>query len=206
MLGNSLNVNLVPEQYQPEASVRDRLLAGTFVGGAILLVAAATLGLYFYQQRLQSKAESIDKQMSQVNQEIASRERDDLGDALVLQQRTSDVKRVLDQHVYWDVFFQKLEGVTLPTVAYSSMSVDVAGSVTLAAQAKTYNDVGAQLLTYQRATDFITTVSISAATKVSVTSGTPQPSPPPGQPAQPAQSLVSFSVSMRVDPALFYRR
>lgn len=206
MLGSALNVNLVPEQYQPEASVKDRILAGSIVGGAIVLVAAVAVGLYFYQQSLQNKSQTIDQQISLVNQEIASRERDDLGDALVLQQRTSDVKRVLDQHVYWDAFFQKLEGVTLPTVAYSSMSVDVAGSVTLAAQAKTYNDVGAQLLTYQRAKDFISDVTISAATKVSVASGTPQPSPPPGQRAQPPQSLVSFSVSMRVDPTLFYRR
>ena len=204
--GVSMNVNLVPEQYQPEASAKDRIFAGSFVGGAVLLVALATLGLFFYQQRLQSKVQAIDDETIQVNGEISIRERDDLTDALVMQQRTSDVKRVLDQHVYWDVFFEKLEGVTLPTVAYSTMSVDVAGSVTLAAQAKTYNDVGAQLLTYQRAKDFITDVTISAATKTSASSGSAQNNTPPGQPAQAPQSLVSFSVSMRVDPALFYRR
>jgi len=199
-------VNLVPEQYQPEASVRDRVFAASLVGGAALLVVVAALGLYFYQQRLQTKVASIDQQILQVNQEVASRERDDMTDAIVLQQRTGDVKRVLDQHVYWDVFFQKLEGVTLPTVAYSSMSVDVAGSVTLMAQAKTYDDVGAQLLTYQQAKDFITEVNITAATKTSSSSGTPRTGTPPGQTAQPTQSLVTFSVSMRVNPALFYHR
>lgn len=206
LLGASLNVNLVPEQYQPEASVRDRILAASFVGGALLIVAGVAIGLYFYQQRLQDKVAAVDSQTEQVNVEIANRERDDLNDALVLQQRTSDVKRVLDQHVYWDAFFQKLEGVTLPTVAYSNMSVDVAGSVTLVALAKTYNDVGAQLLTYQRATDFITDVKISGATKVSVAASSSQTGTPPGQQAPANQSLVSFSVSMRVNPTLFYRR
>jgi Tfp pilus assembly protein PilN len=205
-LGNSLNVNLVPEQYQPEASVRDRVFAASLVGGAVLLVVVAALGLYFYQQRLETKVASIDQQILLVNQEVTSRERDDMNDAIILQQRTGDVKRVLDQHVYWDVFFQKLEGVTLPTVAYTTMSVDVAGSVTLMAQAKTYDDVGAQLLTYQQAKDFITEVNISAATKVSSSPATSRTGTPPGQTAQPPQSLVTFSVSMRVNPALFYHR
>lgn len=205
MLGASLNVNLVPEQYQPEASVRDRILAASFVGGAVLIVVGISLGLYFYQQRLQDKVAAVDRETEQVNVEITNRERDDLNDAIVLQQRTSDVKRVLDQHVYWDAFFQKLEAVTLPTVAYSTMSADVSGSVTLVAQAKTYNDVGAQLLTYQRAKDFITDVKISGATKVSAPAATPQGGTPPGQ-TPTSQSLVSFSVSMRVSPTLFYRR
>jgi hypothetical protein len=204
MLGVSLNVNLVPEQYQPEASARDRILAASFVGGALLLVVMVTLGLYFYEQRLQSKVASVDQQTLQVAKDIADRERDDLADALVLQQRTADVKRVLDQHVYWDAFFQKLESVTLPTVAYATMSVDVSGSVTLQAQAKTYNDVGAQLLTYQGAKDFITDVTITTATKSATT--LPAGSTPPGQTAQSAPSSVSFSVSLHVDPSLFYRR
>lgn len=203
MLGASLNVNLVPEQYQPEASVKDRILAVSFVGGAVLIIVAATVSLYFYQKQLQNKVQAVDQQILQVNQEIASREREDLSDALVLQQRTNDVKRVLDQHVYWDAFFQKLEGITLPSVAYSSMSVDVGGSVTLVAQAQSYNDVGAQLLTYQRAKDFITDVTISSASQTS--SSTPG-STPPGQTAQQTRSLVSFSVSMRVNPIIFYRR
>lgn len=206
MFGGSLNVNLVPEQYQPEASVRERLLAGVFVGGAMLLVAVAVLGLHLYQGQLESKVQSIDDQLFAVNDEINTRERDDLGDAMVLQQRTGDVKRVLDQHVYWDVFFQKLEDVTLPSVAYTTMSVDVAGSVTLGAQAKTFNDVGAQLLTYQRAKDFITDVTISGATKAASAAAAPPASSPPGQSAPASQSVVSFSVTMRVNPVIFYRR
>ncbi len=205
VLGQGLNVNLVPEEFQPEVSPRNRLFALITVGSAILLVTAVSLGLYFYQRNLENKVQRVDEQYQQALHAAREYETVDLQDALVLKQRANDVRTLLSQHVYWDEFFKRLEAVTLPNVAYSSMSVDISGTVTLNATAKSFNDVGDQLLTFQRATDFITDVTISTATRSTQSTGGSPSATPPGQTAPTAEPLVTFSISMHVVPTIFYR-
>jgi len=203
MLGNSLNVNLVPERYQPEASVKERLLAATFVAGAALLVAAVSIGLYFYQRTLQTKVNTVEDEIQQVSASIRSIETIELQEAQILSARTADVKRALDQHVYWDMFFKNLESVTLPGVSYSSMNVDVSGTVSISGMALTYEDVGNQLLTFQKAKDFITDVTITSGTLVQQSQDTQ--TSPSGTTA-PVQTRVTFNATLRVNPTVFYRR
>ena len=175
------------------------------VGSAVLLVALVGVGLFFYQRSLENKVQRVDDELQQAKHAAREYESVDLQDALVLRQRTSDVRMLLSQHVYWDAFFKKLEAVTLPSVAYASMSVDISGTVTLSATARSYNDVGDQLLTYQRATDFITDVTISTATLATPTTTGAAANVPPGQTVGDPDSVVTFSVSMHVLPTIFYR-
>ena len=201
ILGAGLNVNLVPEEYQPEAPDKDKRVAIIAIGAAMLVVAAATVGLNLYRSSLNQKIATLKSEGETLAQQIAVLESGPLKDADVLRQRSTDVTYVLNQHVYWGAFFEKLEAVTLPTVAYGSMSVDVSGSVSLSAVATSFDEVGKQLLTYQNAKDFITEATILSATKAEQAAT----APPPGQAAGPATSVVSFSVSLRVSPAIFYR-
>lgn len=200
IVGAGLNVNLVPQEYQPEAPSKNRFIAAVAVGVAVVLVAGATVGLSLYRRTLDKKIADLDAKSAAIGQQISALESGPLQQALVLRQRTADVTKALDQHVYWDRFFEQIEGVTLPTVAYSSMSVDIAGSVTLAATATSFDEVGKQLLAFQQATSFITQATILSATKVSATSGQAAP----GQNAPTPRELVSFSASLRVVPQIFY--
>lgn len=200
ILGAGLNVNLVPVEYQPEAPARDRLIALIAVGAAILLVVGTTVGLSLYRKSLDQKINDLVTKTSALSQQISSLETGPLQQANVLRQRTADVTKALDQHVYWDTFFSELESVTLPTVAYTTMSADVAGSVTMSATATSFDEVGKQLLTYQKATNFITQATILSATKVS--GGTTEAAP--GQTPQSAKELAAFTVSLRVTPQTFY--
>lgn len=200
ILGAGLNVNLVPQEYQPEGPSRNRLYAAMSIGIAVLLIAGTTIGLGIYERSLDAKIANLDTEIAALGQQVSVLESGPLQQASVLRQRTTDITKALDQHVYWDQFFEKIESVTLPTVSYGNMSVDVAGSVSMSATATTFDEVGKQLLTYQKATDFILQATILSATKVT---SAPTTDVPPGQTATP-KSQVTFSVSLRVNPKVFY--
>ncbi len=199
-MGSGLNVNLVPVEYQPEAPARDRLIALVAVGVAVLLVAGTTIGLTWYRKSLDEKINDIETKTAALTQQISALESGPLQQANVLRQRTADVTKALDQHVYWDSFFTELEAVTLPSVAYTTMSADVSGSVTMSAVATSFDEVGKQLLTYQKATNFITQATILSATKVAGTASEAAP----GEAQQNPKDLAAFSVSLRVTPQTFY--
>lgn len=199
-MGAGLNVNLVPQEYQPEAPSKNRLVALIAVSIAVVLVGGATIGLTLYRKSLDKKIADLDALSASVGQQISALESGPLQQALVLRQRTTEVTKALDQHVYWDTFFANLEAVTLPTVAYTSMSADVGGSVTMAATATSFDEVGKQLLTYQQATSFITQATILSATKATASASQTAP----GQSAVPTREIVTFSVSLRVAPQTFY--
>jgi Tfp pilus assembly protein PilN len=196
--GGGLDVNLVPEEYQPEVTPKDKLIFGLSIGVALVLVAAIVVGLQLYSKRVEARVANVQAELDTITVSVSALESGTLGRAQVLQRLTGDVRRILDQHVYWDGFFQKLEAVTLPSVTYTNMSVDVSGTVTLSAVAKTYNDVGDQLLTMQQAKDFITDVTITSGTKSSAAT--------PGAPGQSTTAeVVTFSISLRVVPTVFYQ-
>lgn len=191
----------MPQEYQPEGPSRNRLIAAIIVAAAVVLVAGTTIGLGIYQRSLDAKIADLDTEIAALGQQVSVLESGPLQQASVLRQRTADITKALDQHVYWDQFFTQIEGVTLPTVSYGNISVDVAGSVSMSATATTFDEVGKQLLTYQKATDFILQATILSATKVSSAAATDTP---PGQAAAAPKSQVSFSVSLRVNPKVFY--
>ncbi len=193
-----LDVNLVPEEYQPEVTPKDKAIFGLSIGVALVLVAAIIIGLQLYTQRVEERVANVQEQLDATSASISGLESSTLGRAQVLQRLTGDVKKILDQHVYWDTFFQKLEAITLPSVTYTNMSVDVSGTVSISAVGKTYKDVGDQLLIMQQAKDFVTDVSITSATKSSSTS--------PATPGQTAPTeVVTFSIALKVVPSVFYQ-
>ncbi|RJO59359.1 hypothetical protein C4546_02570 [Candidatus Parcubacteria bacterium] len=204
ILGNGLNVNLVPEEYQPKTGPKSKIYFALTLVGPAVLVAAISFGLWLYTNNIEKKLASLDEQLQQVNVEIESNMTGTLKYAQTLQQKANSVRQILNQHIYWDKFFEELEKYTLPTVTYGNMSVDVNGSVSLAATARSFDDVGRQLLIFRQAVDFVTEVNISSAarsTQATPTAGTP----PSGQPA-PTEEIVTFAISLKVKPEIFVKR
>lgn len=198
MRGIGLNVNLVPEEFQPEVTSKEKLTFVLSIAIAIVIIAVTAGGLSLYTKKVEKKVAQVESELNSTKIQIDVFSAGTLTQAEVLKKLTYDITKVLDQHVYWDVFFAKLEGVTLPNVTYTSMSVDVSGSVSLTANAKTFKDVGDQLLVYQQAKDFITDVTISSASKSSS-----QAAGPPG--ATSPEEVVSFGISLKVQPSIFFK-
>ncbi|PIS40841.1 MAG: hypothetical protein COT26_01185 [Candidatus Kerfeldbacteria bacterium CG08_land_8_20_14_0_20_43_14] len=204
IFGSGLNVNLVPEEYQPKSGPKARVFIDLSILIPIFVIAALSIGLFLYKNNIQQKISLIDNEYNTISTQIASLTTGTLSYAQVLQQKTSDVNRVLNQHIYWDNFFQRLEKYTLPSVTYSNMTVDVGGSVSLSAVGKSFNDVGNQLLIFKQAQDFVTDVTISSATKSASTTA-PSDTPPGQQTAQPAPEIVTFSIALKVKPDIFLK-
>jgi uncharacterized protein YoxC len=198
MHGAGLNVNLVPEEFQPEVTPKDKLIFAVSIVIAIVVIAVTAVGLSLYTKKVEKKVALVDSELRSTQLQVDSFSTGTLNQAEVLKKLTDDVTKVLNQHVYWDTFFTKLEGVTLLNVTYTNMTVDVSGSVALTANAKTFKDVGDQLLVYQQAKGFITDVTISSATK---SSG--QAAGPPG--AASPEETVSFGISLKVQPSIFFK-
>jgi hypothetical protein len=101
----------------------------------------------------------------------------------------NDIATVLDllnKHVYWTNFFDLLEEYTLDNVYYTGFASSNNGALTLAATAPDYYSVAKQLkiLQQEEASEFITDVDISSASA--------------------SDSGVDFSISLTLNPGLFY--
>lgn len=204
IFGSGLNVNLVPEEYQPKSGPKSRIFIGLSILIPIFIIAALSIGLFLYKENIQQKISLIDNEYNSINTQIESLTTGTLSYAQVLQQKASDVNRILNQHIYWDSFFEKMEKYTLPSVTYSNMTVDVGGSVSLSAVGKTFDDVGNQLLIFKQAQDFVSDVTITSATKT--TTNAPPTSAPPGQQtSQTAPEVVNFSIALKVKPEIFLK-
>ncbi len=197
------DVNLVPsdvlEQVVPLSRILYLILAVLIACGTVF---GGWLAVNFVYNNNTIKVSEIDSEIA--NKEAEMNSYDDLKDEVdALNARVGDVRRLLDQHVYWSEFFTKLEQNTLPEVYYASMSADVGGSVILSAFAKTYEDAIKQLYVYERATDFVSTAVISGISFTDLGSEETDISEETVIADPNAERPVLFSVELSVVPTIF---
>lgn len=109
---------------------------------------------------------------------------------------------LLNQHVYWTNFFALLEHYTLPNVQYITFSGNVEGNVTLQAVTTDFASVSRQVEVFRDATEFITNISVSTATRTSVQGSTDETTSSETDAALPS-STVEFAISASVNPDIF---
>ncbi|MFH0951819.1 MAG: hypothetical protein V1838_01370 [Patescibacteria group bacterium] len=185
-------VNLLPEdlvgQYEPRKKLLGLLIAA---GITIAVVALVYVGMIYYQSSIVSKTEELRAEATQINQEI-NKYNTERSAALALMQKVDLVAERLDQHVYWTKFFSLLEKYTVYDVYYASaFAGDINGQFNLSATGKDYSSVARQLLSFQQASDFIETVTITSAQQ--------------SQGLEEAGNAVSFSIQLKLIPGVFYR-
>lgn len=188
-LESSLGVNLIPEDMLASTGKQNRIVAlGFFSIFSALTVALFFVILSIFQQRITSQIERNQELILQRDQQIAQLA-SEKKNVIDFHRRALDVVERLDEHIYWTKFLSGLEKYTVDTVSVRSVSADKAGRVSLSMRAKDFRSVARQLIAFEEADDFVSTVSITAAT--SAESG--------GIPS------VDFSASITLVDSVLYR-
>ncbi len=194
------DVNLLPEELiERTAPKRNLLILGITGAVALVIVLLVHFGLSLYESKIVANVEKVSAQISDVDAQIASY-RDFQRKAAALKQESDAVKQLLDQHVYWTDFFQVLEEKTNQDIYFTSLAADVGGKITLTAVAKDYEAASRQLVTFQRARDFVQDVNISSMKMVEEKYTIPETG------EELTVSAVTFNVSLAVLPEIFYRK
>lgn len=197
----SFLVNLLPEELVGREEPRKKILNLSFMAlGAVVLVALVYSGLYFYQTIIVTKTQEVKTQRLALETQIQSRQNEQ-NESLQFKQRLDNVKTMLDSHIYWTKFFEKLEYYTLPNVYYTGgFNASTASQLTLQAVAPDFKSVAEQLVVLQNAPDFVESVSITGAQLQEGEAG----------PELPAGSIitgqVNFSISLTLVPDIFYKK
>lgn len=186
----SYNVNLLTEELVGKFNPQQKLLQlGLVALAAAAFVGVVYAGLSYYEKSVTNQVTAAQEQLTQVNRQI---------NALQAKQRQiSDttkkiaaIKGLIDRHVRWTKFFDRLEHYTLPSVVYGTVfSGDVQGELAFTATTDSYEHVAAQYLILQQAVanhDFIRSFSITGATN-QVSNNV---------------AVVSFHIAMSLEPTL----
>jgi hypothetical protein len=79
------------------------------------------------------------------------------------QEKVKEVENLLNKHVYWTQFFEKLEENTLADVQFTGFAGSLGMPITLMATAPDYKTVSKQWIKLEDANDFVKNVEISGA-------------------------------------------
>ena len=82
----------------------------------------------------------------------------------IWQGKVDEIETLLNKHVYWTKFFEKLEENTLPNVKFTGFAGTLGSDITLQAIAPDYQTVSKQWIHLQNADDFVKKVTIGGAT------------------------------------------
>lgn len=110
----------------------------------VAFVAEIYVGLNWWGEQEKQRAESLNANIAKVNVEI-NKVKSKADEALAYKEKSIEVGRLLDNHIYWSNFFNWLEKNTLSTVKFDGFSGDTKGTYTLNAKALSFSEVSWQV-------------------------------------------------------------
>jgi len=163
------------------------LLLVLFITG--FFIAEIYFGLDWWEKQEIAKAQSLNDNISQVNREI-SKIKAAADEALAYKDKSAEVGRLLNEHIYWSNFFSWLEKNTLSTVKYDGFSGGTDGIYALSAQAYSYSEVSWQVKAFAK-NELVKNIEVLSV--VSNSTGK----------LKSANSGVNFSLSFELNPDIF---
>ena len=160
-----LNVDLIPAEmsHYPELELSKKLVVnGLVLLAVILVIGAAYLGITWYQLKVNNELKTVETEITQLKMQISVYENQKEA-AVVMQKKLELVRGLLNQHLYWTKFFDRLEKYTINEVYYTNFSMAGTDNLVLSAVGKDYESVAKQLMVFENASDFVTEVKIDAA-------------------------------------------
>ncbi len=157
---------------------------------AALLVAETYYGLNWWEEQENLKSVELTGEIAKVNQEISSiKNKSD--EALSYKEKSNELGRLLNNHVYWTTFFSWLEKNTLNSVSYDGFSGDTSGEYSLNAKALSYAQASWQAKVFSdsslvKKVDIFDVSTINAKDKNS-----------------DEGNGVNFSIKLEIDPIIF---
>jgi len=166
----------------------------------VFIIAAAFIAEIYFGLDMWAKEEGIRSQaladkVSAISQEIKDTQIK-ADEALAFKNKSGEVSRLLNEHIYWSNFFDWLEKNTLSTVEFAGFSGSINGVYRLEATASRFQDVSWQIkvLSEDPLVKSVSVSQVSTSEEEISTSLNNQPG---------SQKRVSFSLSLAVDPAIF---
>ena len=214
---SAFNVNLLPQEISEEFH-RDP--AGTRILklalATLTVVGLAYVGMVLYEGYYINQTVQTQEEIRALELDILSYRglQTDIGER---NDAIEQVSGVLDQHVYWTEFFSELEAYTMPNVKYVSFSGNVLGQISLQAVTDDFASVSRQVAVFEDADGFVERVNVTAASRGSLSAETAEPTEGEEVEAilleedesteaseEEAASGVTFSMSLQVNPDIFY--
>ncbi len=150
-------------QVEPAALTKVAVTNRLVLGAIILLIEVATLsGGYFlfrsYYDQRKFQFDNLNQAVESIRSKLATLAKDK-DSAVAYQKKLSGFKSMLDQHLYWSLFFKFMEKNTMPEIYFTSVAAD-GGRVTMNGRAKRMGDIGKQVLVLSKFPELITQVSV----------------------------------------------
>lgn len=188
-----LEVNLVKDEVGVEFNWNKHILSLFLVSlVAALLIGEVYYGLDWWQKQEEQKTVVINAEYEDVGRQIRNIDTN-AKDFTIFKDKLALTKQMADSHIYWTDFFTWLEKNTLNSVTYDGFSGNTLGDYSLSAKAKTFSDISWQTKTFR---------DNKSVDLVSVDSG----SSGQGADKKVVSGEVSFSLSLKVKPEIFYRQ
>lgn len=183
-------VNLVPEHVVSEAQgIPWGIYAGTVVVVLGLWVAVSGYAIS-RANKAETKVQELNAKLTQTNVLVKEYEADK-NVHVALQKQFSHVQALLDGHVYWTPFLQKLEETTIPDVYYLGITANRNGDVTLRSIAKTYTAAARQIRAFERSSTFVKSLQVNQV-RQELQKGATLPVP-----------VIAFDVQLKLIPGIF---
>lgn len=157
---------------------------------ASFLVAEVYFGLDWWEKQEVIKAQTLENDIVKVNRDI-SKIKGTADEALSYKNKSIEVGRLLDNHIYWSSFFNWLEKNTLSTVKYDGFSGNADGIYSLNAKALSYAEVSWQVKA------FLNDPLVKKVEVLSVNSSLTKDK------VKSADTGVNFSLSFELSPDIF---
>ncbi|MBU4332043.1 hypothetical protein KKD19_01815 [Patescibacteria group bacterium] len=195
---SEMSVNLVPLEIFLRDRLKERIAVLLLVNlGCLVIIGLVYLVILSAQPAPSDTSDTIEqleKQVGAIDEQIAEL-REAQHQYYQIQNKIELARELFDNHVYWTKFFKFIEEHTMPEVAYLSFGGDVGGAVNLNAVALDYYTLAQQLVVLQEATDFIGSVEINSASRVTLDNQE--------EGAEEEASLVNFNIRLGVKPEVF---
>ena len=133
----------------------------------------------------------------EINSQLAAKERElkqlegEIGELKNLRVKAAEIKKILDQHVYWTNFFSWLENNTLSGAHYAFFAGDISGQYVLPAVASDFKTFSSQIKILQADKNQVVSADASQVAATKAGSG--------------GQATMSFDLNLAVKPDIFKR-
>jgi len=186
---SSFDVNLLSGEYSRSFSKEKPLFTLlSFIGATFVLIVVIFTGLNVYNKKSENKIENVETISKALEETIATYKSIDQEDSK-LRQKIDIVEKLLDNHISWYSFLDKLENETIPEITYLDIAASSEGAISITALAKDYTSLARQMTVFSKV-DWIKNLDITSATLTEETATMP--------------SGVSFDMQIFINKEILY--
>lgn len=159
-------VNLMPSELAAKETGNRQYQLAVIVCAIVIpavIVYASHLLLKSAQAKVAGQIAGREQKLAELNASLKQYEKDQLKNQ-ALRQKLLTAKKLLDDRIYWQGFFDQLEKYTLDGVYYTDLRLDTSGQLTLPVVANSYETGAKQIVAFREAKDFIANVEVNSLT------------------------------------------